>query len=131
MMSRFPRKSNSAISHNSTEEIIAITNANGAVPATRTSIMMSKLYRPGGPLDLFVKQLESSAVPRPRTPAYPIITSSFQQAFMDIRDGGDIEDSLRRAVEAIDQDIADNLGYPKIIDQNPAKADEIFSGQRE
>ena len=98
----------------SPEEIIAITDANGAVPSTRSAIQISKLYKPGGPLNLFVKQLEKTAIPRPRTPAYPIITSTFQEAFRNIRDGADIEETLKRAVKTIDQDIADNEGYPKL-----------------
>jgi multiple sugar transport system substrate-binding protein len=51
-------------------------------------------------------------VPRPRTPAYPVITSAFQQAFDDIRDGGDAQAALDRAAAIIDEDIRDNKGYP-------------------
>jgi multiple sugar transport system substrate-binding protein len=55
---------------------------------------------------------EGYAVPRPRTPAYPVITSAFQAAFMDIRNNGKVQQALDRAVQVIDQDIADNKGYP-------------------
>jgi len=95
------------------EEVLAMANANGAVPATRPAIARSKLYGPGGPLRLFVDQLTGGyAVPRPRTPAYPVITSAFQQAFLDIRHGADVGEALDKAVATIDQDIADNQGYP-------------------
>ena len=96
------------------EEIIAITSANGAVPATRSAIAISALYKPGAPLNLFARQLEENAVPRPQTPAYPVITSTFQQVFQDIRDGADINKTLDSAVKIIDQDIKDNSGYPQL-----------------
>lgn len=96
------------------EEILAMTAANGAVPATRSAIAISALYRRGGPLHLFVEQLESSAVPRPRTPAYPVITSAFQAAFNSIRDGAEARAALARAAQAIDRDLRDNRGYPPL-----------------
>lgn len=96
-------------------EIIAMTNANGAVPATKSAIKKSKLYGRKGPLRLFVDQLNVSAVPRPITPAYPVITSVFQQAFQDIRNGADVKMVLDKASAEIDQDIADNKGYPEQI----------------
>ncbi len=89
-----------------------MANANGAVPARKAAIANSERYRVGGPLRLFVEQLSGEyAVPRPQTPAYPVITAVFQQAFFDIRDGADVQAALDRAVAAIDQDIADNKGY--------------------
>lgn len=95
------------------EEVLAMAKSNGAVPATRTAIARSPLYQRGGPLRLFVDQLEGGfAVPRPRTPAYPVITSAFQRAFLDIRHGADVGQSLAKAAAVIDQDIEDNRGYP-------------------
>jgi multiple sugar transport system substrate-binding protein len=41
-----------------------------------------------------------------------VITSAFQQAFADIRNGGDVQTVLNKAVAVIDQDIRDNKGYP-------------------
>lgn len=96
------------------EEVLAMSNANGAVPATASAIAASPHYRAGGPLHLFVEQLRASAVPRPRTPAYPVITSAFQQAFMDIRNNADVKEALDRAVAVIDEDIRDNEGYRRI-----------------
>lgn len=94
-------------------EIHAMASANGAVPATYTAIDRSPLYRETGQLRLFARQLqEDYSVPRPQTPAYPVITSAFQQAFMDIRNGGDVQVALDKAVAVIDQDIQDNKGYP-------------------
>jgi multiple sugar transport system substrate-binding protein len=95
------------------EEILHMTNANGAVPARKSAIEQSELYAEGGLLNLFVQQLEGGvAVARPQTPAYPTITSAFKTAVWNIIAGADVQEELDNAVEIIDQDIADNDGYP-------------------
>jgi multiple sugar transport system substrate-binding protein len=100
------------------EEVLAMAAANGAVPATSTAIKRSPLYGVKGPLRLFSQQLQSGfSVPRPQTPAYPVITSAFQQAFADIRNAGDVQVALDKAVTVIDQDIRDNKGYPRRADR--------------
>lgn len=93
------------------QEIEAIVAANGAVPARRSVIAQSALYRAGGPLHLFADQLGRSAVPRPVTPAYPVITSVFQEVMAKVMAGGDVQAALDAAARAIDQDIRDNEGY--------------------
>jgi multiple sugar transport system substrate-binding protein len=95
------------------EEVLAMASSNGAVPATLTAIEHSPLYGPDGPLVLFTRQLTGGfSIPRPETPAYPVITSAYQEAFHDIRDGGSVQGALDKAAVVIDQDIADNKGYP-------------------
>lgn len=94
------------------DQIVRMTNANGAVPARTSAIEESELYGPDGPLNIFVQQLEEYAIPRPKTPAYPTITSEFATAVNDIVSGANVQEMLDEAVEAIDQDIADNQGYP-------------------
>ena len=97
----------------SPEEILHMTNANGAVPARKSAIEQSELYAEGGLLNLFVQQLEGGvAVARPQTPAYPTITSAFKTAVWNIIAGGDVQEELDIVAETIDQDIADNEGYP-------------------
>lgn len=93
------------------EEIEAIVAANGAVPARHSVIERSELYRVGGPLHLFAEQLNQTAVPRPVTPAYPVITSAFQEVMAKVIEGGDVKSALDGAVKTIDQDIRDNDGY--------------------
>lgn len=94
------------------QEVLAMASTNGAVPATRSALAKSALYGPQGPLRLFADQLsEGFSVARPQTPAYPVITSVFQQAFHDIRHNSDVRTTLDRAVAVIDQDLADNKGY--------------------
>lgn len=100
------------------EEVLAMSAANGAVPATRSAIARSPRYREGGPLRLFVDQLEGGqAVPRPRTPAYPVITAEFQKAFERIRSGAEVQASLDEAAGVIDDEIADNRGYPWLFSE--------------
>jgi len=94
------------------QQVLQMTAANGAVPATKSASAASTQFAPGGPENIFVQQLESSAVPRPQTPAYPTITLSFQKAINDILNGGDVKAALDKAVQDIDRDIKDNDGYP-------------------
>ncbi len=95
------------------EQILAMTNANSAVPATKSAISKSPLYQENAPLRLFARQLsEGYSVPRPRTPAYGAITTEFEQAFKDIMAGGEVQSALTEAAEAIDRDIEANQGYP-------------------
>jgi multiple sugar transport system substrate-binding protein len=95
------------------DEILHMTNANGAVPARKSAIAQSELYAEGGPLNIFVQQLEGGvAVPRPVTPAYPVITEVFAAAVQNIVTGADVKAELDNAVQQIDQDIQDNRGYP-------------------
>jgi multiple sugar transport system substrate-binding protein len=97
----------------SPDEILRMTNANGAVPARKSAIAKSNLYGEGGPLNVFVQQLEGGvAVPRPVTPAYPVITEAFAEAVQNIIAGADVKAELDKAVKKIDQDIEDNQGYP-------------------
>jgi multiple sugar transport system substrate-binding protein len=95
------------------EEILRMTDANGAVPARTSAINQSDLYGEGGMLNLFVQQLQGGvAVERPVTPAYPVISSAFDTAVRNIIAGADVQSELDKAVETIDQDIQDNDGYP-------------------
>jgi multiple sugar transport system substrate-binding protein len=95
------------------EEILHMTNANGAVPARKSAIAQSDLFGEGGLLNVFVQQLEGGvALERPVTPAYPVITSAFDTAVLNIVAGADVQAELDAAVAKIDQDIEDNEGYP-------------------
>lgn len=96
------------------DQILRMTNANGAVPARKSAIADSDLFGEGGLLNVFVQQLEGGvALERPVTPAYPVITSAFDEAFLNIVAGADVQTELDNAVATIDEDIADNDGYPQ------------------
>jgi len=95
------------------DQILRMTNANGAVPARISAFEQSELYSEDGPLRIFVEQLQSDVgVARPMTPAYPTITNAFAQAVQNIINGADVQSELDKAVQKIDQDIEDNQGYP-------------------
>jgi multiple sugar transport system substrate-binding protein len=97
----------------SDEQILRMTDANGAVPATLTAVDKSPNYAEGGPLRLFAEQLNDGVtVPRPQTPAYRAITTAFAQAFDDISNGADVRKSLGAAATAIDDNIDRRRGYP-------------------
>ena len=100
----------------SDDSILKITEVNGAVPATKTALAQNPNYAEGGPLELFVEQLEGApdiAVPRPITPGYPTVTSEFWTAMDKILLGEDVQSALDDAVEAIDADVDANEGYPR------------------
>lgn len=104
------------IEHLMSDDVIGqITEVNGAVPGTQSTIDASELYKEGGPLALFVEQLQAApdvAVPRPVTPAYPTITNTMTTTIDDIVQGEDVQTALDKAVEDIDADIETNEGYP-------------------
>lgn len=105
-------------------QILYMTKANSAVPATHSAIEAAGVYAEGKPRHLFVEQLtEGYAVPRPRTPAYGVITDVFQSAFQDIANGADIARALDQAANAIDRDIKANEGYPFIEEVQPGGGD--------
>lgn len=95
------------------DQILRMTNANGAVPARKSALEQDALFKKGGDLWIFVDQLEHSAVARPQTPAYNVITQSFATAVDNIAQGSDVKTELDRAAEKIDQNLADNNYYQK------------------
>ena len=97
------------------DTILKITEANGAVPSTKTALAKSPNFAEGGPEYLFVEQLEGApniAVPRPVTPGYPTVTSEFWGAMDKILLGADVQSTLDAAAKAIDDDVDANEGYP-------------------
>lgn len=94
-------------------QTLFMSNANGAVPARLSALERSSLFGEGGPLEIFTQQLSTGvAVPRPVTPAYPVISAVFAEAFQNIVTGADVKSELDKAAAIIDQDIEDNSGYP-------------------
>lgn len=87
------------------EEIVKMTSANGAVPARESAFELTDVYSEGGELRIFVDQLQTIAVERPVTPAYPTITSAFQTAMDNIINGADVSQELNNAAETIDEEI--------------------------
>lgn len=95
----------------STEEIARFSDATGMIPTSAAAAEATAGYRAGGPNRDFFEFARALAVPRPATPGYPMISSSFERALRDVREGGDAADALDRAVEAIQQDLKRNRNY--------------------
>ncbi len=97
----------------STKNVADLMNAMGGVPGRKSAAPLVELYKEGGPLNLYLQQLNAGlGYPRPAHPAYPTITASFAKAVADIIDGKDVKASLDAAAKKIDTDISDNGGYP-------------------
>jgi multiple sugar transport system substrate-binding protein len=97
----------------STKNVGDMMNAMGGVPGVKSAAANVDLYKEGGPLNLYLQQLNKGlGYPRPAHPAYPTITAAFAKAVADIVDGKDVKASLDEAAKKIDTDIADNGGYP-------------------
>jgi multiple sugar transport system substrate-binding protein len=97
----------------STQSVLTMTNANGAVPSRKSALAKSKNYAAGGPLKLYADQLNAGvSLERPITPGFPTIANAFNDAADNIAKGSDIKAELDKAVKTIDQDIKDNNGYP-------------------
>lgn len=106
----------------SDKSVAAMTTANGAPPGTKTALAASDLYKSGGALQLFADQLAATcgtaaptpdcvAVPRPLTPAYPVISTAFSKAFFSAFQGGDPQSLLTGAAKTIDLAFKDNNNY--------------------
>lgn len=95
----------------STDEIARFSEATGMMPTSAEAATATTLYRPGGASRDFFEFARALAVPRPETPGYPMISSSFERALKDVREGADAADALDRAVEAIQQDLKRNRNY--------------------
>ena len=88
-------------------------NEMNVFPATKKFLSIADVYKDPAKLGIAMEQAAKTAVSRPKHPAYPIITQSFAKAYNDILNGGvDPEKALTEAAKAIDEDIADNDGYP-------------------
>jgi len=95
----------------STREITAFSDATGLMPTSPAAADASLDYRPGTFGRTFFDFARAYAVVRPETPAYPMISSAFERALKEVREGEDPADALDRAVEAIQTDFKRNHGY--------------------
>lgn len=93
------------------ENVAAIAEATGTIPASTEAAALVSGYEEGGDLAAFREYSAKFAVLRPETPAYPFIATEFGNAMSDIIDGGDPQSVLDTAVKNIDTNIASNDGY--------------------
>jgi multiple sugar transport system substrate-binding protein len=73
--------------------------------------MIGLSYRNGAFGRVFFDAARALAVVRPETPGYPMISSAFERALKEAREGVDSAEALDRAVEAIQQDLKRNRNY--------------------
>ncbi|MEM7677345.1 MAG: extracellular solute-binding protein, partial [Myxococcota bacterium] len=92
-------------------QIASMSEAAGFVPVSDASAALTTRYRPGGRWRIFYEFAKRFAVPRPQTPGYPKISSAFEKAMLDIRDGQAVREALDAAVDSIEYDIERNGGY--------------------
>lgn len=95
----------------SPENVALMSEQTGLVPTTSAGAALTENYAEGGPYRVFFDMADQYAVLRPATPGYLRISSEFEQAGLKIRDGGNVQDALDDAVDAINQDIEDNSNY--------------------
>ena len=93
------------------EEIAELSRKTGFVPVSDASAALTDAYKPGGQWRLFYEFAKRYAVPRPATPGYPKISSAFEKALLDIRNGKAVLEALDAAVDSIEYDIDRNRGY--------------------
>ena len=95
------------------EQIEEWTSEFGSLPARISLLDATDRWQEGADMYILRRQLEEGvAVPRPVTPAYPVITASYATAMDNIIKGADVAAELDAAVDQIDQNIEDNSGYP-------------------
>jgi len=92
-------------------EIAALSEVTGMIPSTPAAARLTTRYREGGDWRFFYDYAAAYARLRPATPAYPIISSTFETLARNIKDGADVQDALDEAVDTIERNIADNRGY--------------------
>jgi multiple sugar transport system substrate-binding protein len=93
------------------EYITAFSDKQIVIPATEGAVEASEHFGPDGALEPFVELSRQFAVPRPETPAYPVISSTFEKAAKDIMNGADVQQALDTGVAEIDANIESNDGY--------------------
>ncbi|NDJ79316.1 MAG: sugar ABC transporter substrate-binding protein [Chloroflexi bacterium] len=89
------------------DNIILMTEENGAVPARVSLLEADERYAEGGDLHIYFRQLnEGVAIPRAATVVYPTISSQMETIMRAIANGEDVRTTLDEAVAEIDTAIA-------------------------
>ena len=95
----------------SPQEIAAFADETGLMPTSEAAANATLAYRKGAFNRDFFDFARAFAVLRPETPGYPMISSAFERALKEAREGVDSAEALDRAVEAIQQDLKRNRNY--------------------
>jgi multiple sugar transport system substrate-binding protein len=87
----------------SREEILRVTDINGAMPGTNAALARSRNYNVKGDLRVYVQQSRQNVSQvRPETPAYSVISAAFAHAVSRIVHGADVKTELDKAAQKID-----------------------------
>lgn len=93
------------------EYLTEFSNRQIVIPSMEEAVQASENFGEDSPLRPFVDFSQEYAVQRPATPAYPVISSTFEKAAKDIMNGADVQQALDQAVTEIDTNIESNDGY--------------------
>ncbi len=93
------------------QQLALIESATGLVPVTSAAAALVPNYAPGGAYRVFFDMSQRFTIMRPPTPAYLTISTQFEKAGEAIAAGGNVQNSLDNAVDAIDRDIQDHNNY--------------------
>lgn len=93
------------------ENVALMSETSSLIPSTPEGAALTEKYAEGGIFRPMYDYAEAYALIRPPTPGYLMLSSQFEQAALSIRDGGNVQDALDDAVDAIERDIEDNSGY--------------------
>ena len=93
------------------ENVALMSETSSLIPTTAEGAALTEKYAEGGIFRPFFDMAQAYAFIRPPTPGYLMLSSQFEQAGLSIRDGGNVQDALDDAVDAIERDIQDNSGY--------------------
>jgi multiple sugar transport system substrate-binding protein len=107
-----PEAAAAFLNHITTAEEIAKTSiATSLIPTSDAAAALTPNYAEGGKWRGFYEFSGNFAKLRPETPAYAVISSSYDKAMHDILDGKDPVEALDIAVDNIEDSISRNNGY--------------------
>lgn len=78
----------------------------GGYPPSRKSNYTDNEMWSTMPFQIFSEELFSTAVPRPRTPVYTVLSPKFSEAFLDMCSGSDVKESLDDLAAYVDAEYA-------------------------
>lgn len=83
----------------------AYSDIGGYPPARRSNYTNNEMWSTS-PRNVFAEQLFETAVPRPRTPVYTVLSPKFSETILDIFSGEDVKESLDSLASFVDAEYA-------------------------
>lgn len=84
------------------ESTVGLSEVTGMLPTVKSAYDELAAFKEP-PLKVFMEQQLKGARPRPRTPAYPVLTQEFAQAWYDIIMGKDAKKALDGSTKKVDR----------------------------